>query len=784
MQAARFTRLVGTPVRRREDVALLTGKGTYVDDVRVPGMLHMRVLRSPYAHARIRRIDCGAALALPGVVAVITGSEAEGLVPPLPTMSQAIPDLKVPAHHVLAVDKVRFAGEGVAAVVAADAYVACDAVELIEVDYDPLPVVIDPEKAMAPDSPVLHAELGDNIAYRLRLGGNVDEALRQSDLVVRQRLENQRVIANPMETRGIVAHYQPDGEKLTAWVATQVPHVLRTNLARLLGLPENRVRVIAPDVGGAFGTKVNIYAEEVLAAALSMRLGRPIKWIEDRDEHMLATTHGRGQAAVVEAGVRQDGTLTALRVRITADLGAYLQMMTHVIPTLTAVAVTGCYRVPACEVEVVGIFTNKTPTDAYRGAGRPEATYYIERLLDLVARRLGMDPVAVRRRNFVKSDEFPYTTAMGLVLDTGDYDLTLDRALERLDYAGFRSEQERLRQQGRYLGVGFSTWVEQCSFGPTAHMVPGFAPGGWEAATVRVDSSGGVTVLTGTSPHGQGVETTFAMLTADELGVPIADVRVIHGDTDAVPQGIGTMSARSLAVGGSALLLCLRALKEKAKRIAAESLGTNWEDLLYEGGRLYLRDSPEKGISFQEMVTLAYRGGGRPAGMEPGLEASSTFDPPNFTYPFGAHICVVEVEASSGDVKILRYIAVDDCGFVVNPAVVEGQIQGGIVQGVGQALIEAALYSEDAQLLTGSLMDYLLPDCTLLPEIEMERTETLTPVNPLGAKGVGESGALAAPPAVVNAVMDALAPLGVRHIDMPLTPEKIWRAVRYATRQV
>lgn len=776
-----FTRLVGTAVNRREDPRLLTGTGTFVDDIRLPDMLHMRVLRCPYAHARVGRMDGRAATALPGVVAVVTGRGAERLVPPLPTMAEAIPGLKVPAHHVLAVEKACFAGEGVAAVVAVNPYVACDALELIEVEYEPLPVVLDPAMAMAPDSPVIHEALGDNIAFRLRLGDDVDDALRHADAVVCARMENQRVIANPLETRGIVAHYRADERKLTAWATTQVPHVFRTKLAPLLGLPENRIRVIAPDIGGAFGTKVNVYAEEVLAAALAVRLGRPVKWIEDRQEHMLATTHGRGQAAIVEAGVRRDGTLVALRVRITADLGAYLQMLTHVIPTLTAVAVPGCYRVPACAVEVAGAFTNKTPTDSYRGAGRPEATYYIERLMDLVATRLGLDPVVVRRRNFVQPDEFPYTTAMGLILDSGNYELTLDRAIERLDYAAFRAEQTRLRQRGRYLGVGFSTWVEQCSFGPTARMVPGFSAGGWETATVRVDARGKVTVLTGTSPHGQGVETTFTLLTADELGVPSDDIEVLHGDTDTVPRGIGTMSARSVAVGGSALLLALRALKEKAKRIAAERLGTTAERLVYEDGRIYCRDTPEQGLGFREVVTLAHDAGERPPGMEPPLEATSTFDPPDFTYPFGAHVCVVEVEPGTGAVTILRYIAVDDCGFVVNPRVVDGQIEGGIAQGAGQALLEAALYSDDGQLLTGSFIDYLLPTCTLVPAIELERTETLTPVNPLGAKGVGESGALAAPPAVVNAVMDALAPLGIRHIDMPLTAEKIWRAARDAS---
>ncbi len=778
MPEARSREPAEGPGHRREDLPRVTGKATYVDDVHLPAMVHMRVLRSPLAHARIRRIDPSAALAMPGVVAVVTGQDARELAPPLPTMSGAIPGLKIPEHRVLAIDEVRFVGEGVAAVVASDPYLACDALERIDVEYEPLPVVVDPEAALAPGAPLVHRELGDNVAFRLRLGDDAAAALRRSDLVVAQRMENPRVLPSPMETRGMVTHYRPDDEKLTAWVATQVPHILRTHLSRMLGLPEDRVRVIAPDVGGAFGTKLNVYAEEVLTAALSMRLARPVKWIEDRCEHMLATTHGRGQAACVEAGVSSDGSLTALRVRITADLGAYLQMLTHVIPTLTAVAVPGCYRVPACEVEVVGVFTNKTPTDAYRGAGRPEANYYIERTMDLLAARLRLDPAEMRRRNFIRRDQFPYTTSMGLVLDTGDYELTLGRALETLGYAQLRGEQARLRRQGRYLGVGLSTWVEQCSFGPTARMVPGFAPGGWEAATVRVAPSGRVTILTGTSPHGQGVATTFAQMAAAELGVPVDDVQVLHGDTDVVPHGVGTMSARSLAVGGSALLLCLRQIQEKAKRIAARSWHVEEERLLYDDGRIRLRDAPESGMSLGEAAALAHATDGEAAGAKSGLEATSTFDPPNFTYPFGAHICVAEVHTGTGEVEILRYVAVDDCGVVVNPPVVEGQVAGGIAQGIGQALLERVAYDDDGQPTTGSLMDYPLPTCALLPQIELDRTETPTPVNPLGAKGVGESGALAAPPAVVNAVMDALAPLGIEHIDMPLSPDRVWQALR------
>ncbi|MFQ5879651.1 MAG: glyceraldehyde dehydrogenase subunit alpha [Dehalococcoidia bacterium] len=773
-------KLIGARIKRREDPRLITGHATYVDDVQLPGMLYMAVLRSLYAHARIRRIDTSKAAALPGVVAVFTGEEVRRMSAPLPCAS-AIPDLRVPERYALAVDKVRFAGEGVAAVVATDRYVVRDALDLIEVEYEPLPAVVDPEKAMEAGAPILHDQVGDNIAYRWNLGGGeVDEALRSADLVIRQRMENQRLIPNPMETRGVVARYVPGDDRLTFWASTQIPHLLRTQLGLALNLPENKVRVIAPEVGGGFGCKLNVYAEEVLAAAASVRLGKPVKWIEDRRENFVATTHGRAHVGYIEAGVKRDGTLTGLRVRIVADLGAYQQLLTPSIPTLTALMQTGCYKIPVAATEIVGVFTNKTPVDAYRGAGRPEATHYVERLMDLVARELNMDPVEVRRRNFIQPNQFPYTTAAGLVYDSGNYDLTLNRALEMLGYQQFRQEQERLRREGRYIGVGFSTYVELCGVGPSAITSAAFNVGGWESATVRVQPTGKATVLTGASPHGQGEETTFAQMVADELGVPIEDVTVIHGDTDVVQYGIGTFGSRGLVVGGSAVHLSLQKVKEKAVRIAAHVMEAQAQDVVYQEGRIYIKGFPERAMTIQEVANLAYRGANMPPDTEPGLEATSFFDPPNFTFPFGTHICTAEVDINTGEVKVLRYIAVDDCGRAINPLLVEGQIQGGIAQGVGQALLEGAMYDENGQLITGSLMDYPVPTAIEMPMIEMDRTETPTPVNPLGAKGVGEAGTIAASPAVVNAVVDALAPLDIKHIDMPMWPSRVWQAIQQA----
>jgi carbon-monoxide dehydrogenase large subunit len=771
------SKLVGTRVKRSEDRRLITGRAAYVDDIRLPGMLHMEVLRSTHAHAHIQHIDVRKVVDLPGVVAVLTGQEVHHLTPPLPAPI-GLPNLKVPKHYLLAVDNVCYLGEGVAAVVAADRYVARDALDLIEVAYDPLPAVVDPERAMEPGTPLVHEDFEDNIAYRLPMGPDIDDALRKADVVIRQRMENQRLIPSPMETRGIVASYEPGEGHLTVWLSTQGPHLMRSQLADLLNIPEHKLRVVAPEVGGAFGCKLNPYADEILAAALAVRLGKPVKWIEDRQEHMVVTNHGRGQVAYLEAGAKRDGTVTALRVRIIADLGAHHHGMTPMAPLQTAQLITGCYRIPIATADVIGVFTNKTPMDPYRGFGRAEAAYYIERTMDLVAQELNLDPVVIRRQNFIQPDQFPYTGPLGHVYDSGNYDLTLSRGLEVLDYPQFRRDQQRLRQEGRYIGVGFATYVWRAGF-PSVAVPPGFRflKGGWESATVRVEPMGTVTILTGTSPHGQGGETTFAQMAADELGVPIEGVRVIHGDTDAVQYGMGSMGSRGMAVGGSAVLLSLQKVRKKAIQIAAHSMGASIEDIVFEQGHIGVAGSRDRTMSLQDVADLAYHGGNLPSGMEPGLEATSRFNPTNFTSPFGTHVCVVEVDTNTGQVEIQRYIAVDDCGRVINPSVVEGQIHGGIAQGVGQALLEEAVYDQNGQLLTGSFLDYLIPTSSELPLIQVDRTETPTPVNPLGAKGVGEAGTMGAPAAVVNAVLDALSPFNIRHIDMPLSPEKVWRAI-------
>ncbi|HXG42396.1 MAG TPA: xanthine dehydrogenase family protein molybdopterin-binding subunit [Dehalococcoidia bacterium] len=777
------SRFIGARVKRNEDVPLITGGGAYVDDLHLPGMVYLTFVRSPLAHARVMGIDVARAAALPGVVAVLTGQETRAMSAPLPT-SMTIPGLRVPEHHLLALDRVRFVGEPVAVVVSVDPYVGRDAAELVQVDYDPLPAVVDPERALEADAPVLHPEFGDNVAYRLplgSLGGDIEAALKEAHVIVRQRMENQRLVPNSMEPRGVVARYDPAEGRLAVWLSTQAPHLMRSQLAPLLGLPEHRIRVIAPHVGGAFGAKLNPYPEEVLAAALALRLGRPVKWTETRSEHMVATSHGRGQVAYLEVGARRDGTITGIRARIIADLGAYLHILTAVGPLQTAMMMTGCYRIPVVHLEVVGVFTNKTPVDPYRGFGRAEAAFYLERLMDILARELDMDPVELRRRNFIPRDAFPHATPTGHVLDSASSEESLARALELLDYQRLRARQAEWRRQGRYVGVGIATYLWRAGF-PSVAVPPGldFIKGGWETATVRVDPSGTVTVLTGVSPHGQGLETTLAQIAGDVLGVSPAEVRVLHSDTDLVNYGMGTMGSRSLTVGGSAVLLAAQALRDKMAQIAAKVLEAGPSDLVFEEGRVCVRGFVERGISFKELAALAYRGLDLPPGVGPGLEATAYFDPPNFSSPNGTHACVVEVDAETGRVRILRYIAVDDCGRVINPMVVEGQLHGGIAQGIGQALMESAQYGDDGQVLSSSFMGYPLPKAGDVPAIEVQLLEGQTAINPLGARGVGEGGTVAAPPAVVNAVMDALAPLGIRHIDMPLLPERVLRALRTA----
>jgi carbon-monoxide dehydrogenase large subunit len=773
-------KFVGARVKRKEDPRLITGRGTYVDDIRLMDMLHLEILRSSHAHARIKKIDLSGAKATPGVAAVFTGADLKELVKPLPFHS-FIQGIKAAKFYPLAVEKVRFVGEGIAAVVATDRYVAQDALDQIQVEYDSLPAVVDPEKAVESGASLVHEEFGDNVAFRLVLGGgDVEAAMREADMVVRQRMVNQRLVPNAMETRGVLADYRPGADHLTVWSSTQTPHVLRSNLALVLNFPENKIRVVAPEVGGGFGAKGHMYPEDVLLAAVAIKLGKPVKWIEKRRESFVATNHGRSHVGYIEAGVKKDGTIAATRMRVFVDLGAYQIQVTPVSPLTTAAMQTGCYRTPIAQTELIGVYTNKSVLAPYRGAGRPEAAYYLERLMDLIARRLNLDPVEVRRRNFVPRDKFPYTTPSRAVYDSGNYEAALNRALEMLDYPKFRAEQERLRRERRYLGVGFSSWVEVCGPGPSTRVSLAPGVGGWESASVRIDPNGQVKVLTGASAHGQGHETSFAQIVADELGVAMHDVTVVHGDTDVVQYGVGTYGSRSLILGGSALLMALQKVKDKAKRLAAHAMEARPEDMDFAEGRIYVKGSPEKGMTFREAVGLAYRAAKLPPKEEPGLDATAIFDPPGMTYPFGSHVAVVEVDSDTGDVKLLRYIAVDDCGRVINPLLVEGQIQGGIAQGVGQALLEGALYDEEGQLATGSFMHYPMPTAATLPMIESDRTETPTHVNPLGAKGVGEAGTIAAAPAVVNAVVDALAPFGVTHIDMPLWPETVWRAIQAA----
>ena len=758
-----ISKSVGARIKRREDPGLMRGLGQYVDDVKLPEILHVAILRSPHGHARIKSIDTAAARQHPGVVAVFTGEDLRDQISTLPTTADN-PTLRIPKHYVLAVDKVCYVGEGVAAVVAEGRYRARDAIDLIGVEYEPLPAVTDPEKALAPGSPVIHSEWPDNLAFRWEQAqGDVEKAFKRSDRVVKQKLVHQRLAPIAMETRGVIARYLATDKELTVWSSTQIPHLLKTHLAKMLRLPEEQVRVIAPDVGGAFGSKLNVYAEEGLLAWIAMKLGRAVKWIEERRENFRATIHGRGQVGEVEAAVKKDGTILGLRYKVIADIGAYHQLFTPAIPPFTGLMLSGCYKIPAIAIDVTAAFTNKMSTDAYRGAGRPEATYVIERLMDRIAQELDIDAVKVRRKNFPQPKQFPFKTATGLAYDSGNYQRALDKALRLAGYDKLRREQKKLRRRGRYLGIGVSTYVEICAMGP----------GFWEYGKVEVEPSGSVRVFSGASPHGQGQKTSFAQIVADQLGVDLDAIDVIHGDTAVVAKGIGTFGSRATAVGGIAVYQAAEKVREKARDLAAQLFEVDADDLVFSEGRFAVKGVPRKALTIAQIARQSHA-----AKLAPDLAADSTFEPANFTFPFGTHICVVEVEPETGNVEIKKYVAVDDCGKVINPLLVDGQVQGGIAQGLGQALYEEVVYDENGQLLTGSLMDYPLPRAANLPHFELARTETPTPVNPLGVKGIGEAGTIGSTPAAVSAVVNALAPFGVTHIDMPLTPQKIWRVCR------
>jgi carbon-monoxide dehydrogenase large subunit len=760
-----ISKTVGASIKRREDPSLIRGLGQYVDDVRLPDMLHVAILRSPHAHARIKNVDTAAARRHPGVVAVVTGAELRDQIGTLPTTADN-PTLRIAKHYVLAVDKVCYVGEGVAAVVAEDRYGARDALDLIQVEYEALPAITDPEKALTPESPVIHSEWTDNMAFRWEhKQGDVDKAFKQAHRIVKQRLVHQRLAPIAIETRGIVARYLAAEKELTVWSATQIPHLLKTHLSQMLKLAENQVRVIAPDVGGGFGSKLNVYAEEALLGFLALKLNRPVKWSEERRENIQATIHGRGQVGEVEAAVKKDGTILGLRYKVVADIGAYHQLFTPAIPPFTGLMLSGCYKIPTISIEVAAAFTNKMSTDAYRGAGRPEATYVIERLMDRIAQELKLDPVKVRRINFPTAKEFPFKTATGLAYDSGNYELALNKALKLAGYDKLRREQKRLRSRGKYLGIGLSTYVEICAMGP----------GFWEYGKVEVEPDGKVKVYSGASPHGQGQKTSFAQIVADQLGVELDDITVVHGDTATVAKGMGTFGSRATAVGGIAIYQAAEKVKEKARELASHLFEVDADDLVFTDGRINVKGVPRKSLTIPQIAQRAREAKNLPKGVDADLSADATFEPGNFTFPFGTHICVVEVEPETGNVELKKYVAVDDCGKVINPLLVDGQVQGGIAQGLGQALYEGVVYDENGQLLTGSLMDYALPRAADLPRLQLARTETPSPVNPLGIKGIGEAGTIGSTPAVVSAVVDALAPFGVTHIDMPLTPQKIWR---------
>ncbi len=777
------TRMFGASVKRREDPRLVTGQGMYTDDFKLPGMVQMTILRSPYAHARIKRIDTSKAKAHPGVVAVFTGADLEGVAPMPCAWLLPDADFKVPTYTAMATDKVRFVGDPVAIVVAEDSYIADDALDLIEVEYEELPAIVNQEEAIKPGAPQLYDDIPNNLAYHWKFrNGDPDGAMQSAEVRIKQRFIQQRLIPNAMEPRSAVADWNPGAGELTVYNTTQNPHIARFLIAVTQGIPENKIRVIARDVGGGFGSKIPFYAGDALTIFASRKLGRPVRWTEDRRENYVATIHGRDQIMDVELAATRDGKMTAIRVVNYANMGAHLSTVGPGVPTwLFALIVPGCYTIPNLAADVYGAVTNTTATDAYRGAGRPEAAFLIERMVDLLAGELKMDPAELRRKNFIPASAFPYTSAGTLVYDSGDYEKTLDLALQMVNYQGFRQQQAEARQHGKHLGIGLSTYVEVCGIGPSkAAGAMGLQGALWEPATVRVLATGKVVVLTGTSPHGQGEETTFAQLVSEELGVPVEDIDVVHGDTSAIPMGWGTYGSRSTAVGGTAIFKATQKVVEKAKKLAAHLLEANPEDIVHDNGKYYVQGTPTKVQTIQEIALMANVAWNLPEGMDPGLEESNFHDPTNFTFPFGAHVCVVEVDEETGEIKILRYIAVDDVGKVINPMIVDGQVHGGVAQGIGQALYEHGIYDENGSLVTGSMLDYTVPNATQIPHIESARTETPCPHNLTGVKGVGETGTIASTEAVVNAVCDALAPLGIKSIDMPLTPERVWRAIQAA----
>ena len=775
------TAAFGSALKRKEDPRLITGQGTYVEDVSLTGMLHIVLVRSPLAHASIKSIDSSEASKSPGVVAIFTGEDLKEELGSLPC-GWVVPDTKEVPHPPLAVDRVRYVGDAVVAVVAESTAQASDAASLVDVEYEELDTVIEMDDALADGAVQLHEDAPNNTAFEWEVdAGSISDARSSSDVAVTQRFVNQRLIPTAMENRGVVVDYNSGTDQITMWTSTQIPHLIRVLLALVTGHPEHLIRVIAPDVGGAFGSKLYLYAEEVIAPIIAKNLKRPVKWVESRSEGYLATTHGRDHITDIEIIGNRDGTITGLDVRTLANMGAYLSTFAPLIPTwLYGLMLSGPYKIPNIYCKVIAPFTNTTPVDAYRGAGRPEATYAVERAVDLFAQEIGMDPAEVRKINFIPPFEDGYEVATTVSYDSGNYIASFERALEMVGYTDFRKEQQEARDKGKLLGIGLSAYVEICGAAPSAVAgTLGARAGLWESANVRIHMTGKVSVFTGASSHGQGHETAFAQLVSSELGIPVEDIDVIHGDTSQIQMGTGSFGSRSAAVGGGAIHMSTQKIKEKAKKLAAHILEASEEDIEFEDGKLFVRGAPSEGKTIQEIALASYYyTEDIPEGMEPGMEAMSFFDPKNFTWPGGTHIAVVEIEEATGEVTLLRYIAVDDVGNVINPLIVDGMVHGGAAQGVGQALQEEAIYDRTGQLLTGSMMDYAVPRATDLPMYELDRTVTPTPVNPMGVKGAGETATIAGSPAVINAVVDALSPYGVKHIDMPAKAEKVWRIIR------
>ncbi|HLE99891.1 MAG TPA: molybdopterin cofactor-binding domain-containing protein [Gaiellaceae bacterium] len=774
---------IGSSVKRKEDAALLQGRGTFVENLTLPGTVYMVVVRSPYPHARIKSVDLEAARAAEGVVAAFSGADlAADWTSGLPCAWPVTEDIKMPPHYPLAAEQARYQGDPVAVVVAESRALAKDAAELVEVDYEPLPAVADIEKALADGAPLVHSDLGTNECYVWKLdSGSVEAAIEAADVVVTRRYRQPRLIPNAIETRGVLAQVGPTGE-VTLWSATQTPHITRFVMQLVLGIPESKIRVIAPDVGGGFGSKIQIYGEAPLAIALSRRLGRPVKWTEERAENYVGTIHGRDVVHELTFAATKDGDITAVKSEAWCAMGAYLELVTPGIPLLGAWIYSGPYAIPNYGVTFTGVFTNTTPTDAYRGAGRPEATYVLERTMDALAAELGMDRVELRRRNFVS--EFPYTMASGLTIDAGDYHGTLDRLVELLDLDAIKADQSARRERGdaKQIGVGFSTYNEMCGLAPSRILgAIRYAVGGWDAATIRFQPLGSVQAVIGTSPHGQSHETTFGQIVADQLGVDVDDVEVIHGDTASSQQGMDTYGSRSLAVGGIALWHAGKKIIDKARKIVAHQLEVAEDDLEFANGTFTVKGSPDRSMGIKEVAFAAHAAHNLPDGMEPGLEETAVFDPPNFSWPAGAHAAVVEVDTETGDTRLVRYVAVDDVGRPVNPMIVDGQVHGGVTQGIAAALYEEGAYDGDGNLLTTTMTTYLVPSAAEVPSFETDRIETHAD-NPLGVKGVGETGTIAAAPAVVNAIVDALSHLGVTDVSIPATPERVWNAIQEAKR--